>query len=140
MGVEQVSRKKKATVKVAVGGNETKETFKLPDINLDESDADLSIDEALAQISLLLARVKDVTVLTDLDDNEIKDVASLMAVADRMDDDMMKKWIHYFLKLRVSKARKGRIELLEIAKASKEAMDKKLSGLNQLLGGGGQRF
>lgn len=107
----------------------------VPTIDLSE-DESLTIDEALAKVAIILARSDKIAILTELDDREIKLCAALYTIADRTKDVMIANFLLHFLELRVSKARKGRSELLEIAKSAREQPEQRFSRLRNLFGGG----
>jgi len=110
------------------------EVQNLPSINI-EDDEGLTVDEALAKVAMILASTKEPKTQTELDEPEIKALASLIVVAHTMKDAMLTKFCTEFMLLRVSKARKGRQELLDIARASREVPEHRLSRLKSLFSG-----
>lgn len=103
-------------------------------LNVDE-DESLSVDEALARIAMLLGRTQYPKVMTELDESEIKLCAALFSVAERTRNTMILSFLENFLLLRVSHKRKGRQELLEIAKSSKESTENRWSKLKNIFTG-----
>ena len=106
----------------------------IPSIDLDAEDG-LSIDEALAKVAMLLAQVKDPRVLSEVSEEEIKLCASLYVVAEKMEDKMLASFLLNFLMLRVSKKRKGRDELLQIARSAREATSNAMGRMKALFSG-----
>lgn len=106
----------------------------LPSINLEE-DEGMTVDEALAKVAMILAQTKNPTTQTEVDEPEIRAIACLMVVADKMNDKMLKNFCNQFMLLRVSKSRKGRGELLDIARASRDVPEQKLGRLKSLFSG-----
>ena len=106
----------------------------LPSVNLDD-DEGMTVDEALAKVAMILASTKDTHTLSEIDEPEIKNLSSLMVVAHKMSDDMLKQFCTNFLRLRVSKSRKGRTEMLDIARAAREIPEQKLSRLRSIFSG-----
>jgi len=76
-------------------------------------------DEALAKIALILARAENKKQLSELSDYEAKSFASLYAVSGRTSNTMLKTFLDSMLELRVSLKRKGREELMSVAKATR---------------------
>ena len=109
----------------------------IPSIDLD-SEEGLSIDEALAKVAMLLAfagGTKDPRVLSEISEEEIKQCASLYVVAEKMEDKMLASFLLNFLMLRVSKKRKGRDELLQIARSAKDAGQNTMGRMKALFSG-----
>jgi hypothetical protein len=77
-------------------------------------------DEALAKIALILARAENKKQLSEVSDYETKALASLYAVAQQTDNRMLKIFLDSMLELRVSHKRKGREELMSVAKATRQ--------------------
>jgi hypothetical protein len=109
----------------------------LPVINVDEEDS-LTTDEALAKISILLAESKNPKLLSELSEHEIKLCAALYVIGNKFNDSMILDFLLNFLNLRVSLKRKGRDELLQIAKSAREYGDHRMSRLRNLLSIGGR--
>ena len=115
---------------------------KIPvELNLDMSeDETLSQEEAFAKIALILGETKNPKLLTELDDYEIKLASALFAVSENVsmhdvaEEEMIKKFLENFLKLRVSHKRQGRRELLEIAKSAREIPEQRFSRLRNIFG------
>lgn len=106
----------------------------LPAINLDD-DEGMTVDEALAKVAMLLAKTENPKVQSEVNETEIRHCAALFVVAEKMQDTMLTSFLQNFLLLRVSKSRKGRSELLEIARAAREIPDQKMGRLKSLFQG-----
>src|SRR3972149_1730262 len=105
------------------------------DLNADES---MTTDEALARVSMLLAKTENPKVLSEVSENEIRLSASLFAVGEKMEDNMILSFLNNLLLLRVSKMRKGRGELLEIARSVRDMPESRLNKLKTLFSGIGK--
>ena len=81
---------------------------------------------------LFKANKKEIMLKTDLDDKEIKVLSRLLYLKERYDLNSIDKFVNTFLKLRVSRKRKGRHEFLEAFKGELEkdrgSFDKFLRG------------
>ena len=77
----------------------------------------MSHDEAVAQNVLKLGEATDEEIksLSDLDDEEINYLTILFTLADTIDLDVLKIFGNEFLRLRVSKGRLGRKEIVWIS-------------------------
>ena len=106
----------------------------LPNVDVAEDENILTTDEAFAKIVVELANTKNPEVLSDLSDDEIKYIAALSVVAEKTKDDMLTSFINKFLLLRVSRNRKGRLELLKVAQAAREQAQSRFSKLGNILG------
>lgn len=115
-------------------GNPKEKDLDIPQVDVDV-DEGLSVDEALAKVAMLLANVKEPRVLSEVNEEEIKLCSALFVVANRMQDKMLADFLANFLLLRVSKKRKGRDELLQIAKSAREASTNMAGRLKNLLTG-----
>lgn len=102
------------------------------DIDMDEG---MSSDEALAKAVITLAKSDKIKILTELSDNEIKLCSALYVVGTKMNDEMLLQFLTEFLNLRVSKTRKGRLEILKIAQSSAERQDSRLSKFKSIFMG-----
>lgn len=94
-------------------------------------------DEALAKVVIELAESKNIYALSDIKEREIRVIAALYAEAEATGDKLTKTYLDYYLKLRISKERKGRTELTKIAQAAREQVQGKLQRLGGMLGMGG---
>ncbi len=113
-----------------------KETVEIPSIaDVENQDEVTTVDEAIAKIAMILGKSEKIRLLTDIDDAEIKQVAALLVVADVVKDDNLKNFCVNFMELRVSKKRKGRTELLDLAKSSGQAAQQKLGFVRRIFGG-----
>jgi flagellar motor switch protein FliG len=109
-----------------------------PPVNLNlsiDDDESITQDEAFAKIAMLLGNTKQPKILSELDDREIRLIASLFAVAEKVNDTMILSFLNNFLLLRVSNKRQGRSELLDVAKSSHEGEASKISRLKSFFGG-----
>ena len=115
-----------------------KEEYEIPDkAAVDEDfDSGMTTDEAIAKIGMILAESRDPMLLSEIDEHEIKACAALLVVAKKCGDHMLKEFVFNYLRLRVSKKRKGRSELLDIARSAKEVPEQRLSGLRKFFGFG----
>lgn len=111
------------------------DSLQLPTVDVGEDFENLTVDEALAKVAMILAQTKEEKTLTELDDNEIKLCASLYAVADKTHDKMITSFLMNFLRLRVSHKRQGRKELLEVARSGQQREELRSSRLKQFFGG-----
>lgn len=82
-----------------------------------------------------MAETKNPKVLSQVDDGEIRLCAALYAVAERQNDEMIKIFLSNFLQLRVSHERKGRKEIIDLAKGIKELPNSRFGRLGQIFGG-----
>lgn len=80
----------------------------------------VSSEEAKAKAIVSLTESKDPEVLTQLEDNEIKALSTLSTISSLYSISFLDKWINKFIRLRISLKRKGREEVVDIAKASGE--------------------
>lgn len=85
----------------------------------DESEI-ITHDEALAKIALILAKAENKKMLSEVSDYEAKSFASLYAVSQRTENHMLKTFLDSVLELRVSLKRKGREEMMNIARAARK--------------------
>ena len=98
----------------------------------------MTVDEALAKVSMLLAKTENPKVLSEVSENEIKYCSALFSVAEKMKDEMQLDFLKNFLLLRVSKARKGRQELLQIAQSVRELPETRMNRLKTFFSGIGR--
>lgn len=83
-------------------------------------------DEAFAKTIAVFSETKQPDILTELNDNEIKLLTALLTLADYYNDQkpgsgrILELLAWNFMRLKVSKRRKGRLEIMKIAQASKE--------------------
>lgn len=76
-------------------------------------------DEAFARISMeLLKTDKYKKILSDLTEDEINAITSLLMIGRLIKSDLIENMVNDFLELRVSKSRMGRKEILSFALAS----------------------
>ena len=92
-----------------------------------------SIDESLAQAILVFTEEERRKLMSELEHKEVFLVSILYAHAKEFNDDLLEHFLDQFLISRISKERKGRKEIVEIAKANlQKATGKGL--LRKLLG------
>lgn len=95
-------------------------------------------DEAFARISMeLLKTDKYKKILSDLEQDEINAIVSLLAIGRIVKSDIIEEIVDDFLELRVSKNRLGRKEILSFALAStfEGAGGRAKSGISSLFSG-----
>jgi hypothetical protein len=85
---------------------------------------------------MILAKTKKATLLSELSTDEINLCSQLYVISDVFDNKVLGNFLAKFLRLRVSKSRQGRKELLSIAKSIKEEPEK-FSRLKRIFGGFG---
>lgn len=88
-------------------------------------------EEALGKIMALLADETKRNMISDLAPDEVSTVAGLLAVADQYKIELLRKYLNYFMLLRISKNRKGRQEIIELGGARMQAQ----AGWRARLGG-----
>lgn len=91
-----------------------------------------TIDESLAQAISVLTETKKKKILSELENREIFYLAILYSQSKEFDDDLLEDFLKQFLIFRISKERKGRKEIVEIAKANLKIQSKGL--LRKLFG------
>jgi len=94
-------------------------------------------DEALGQgmTELFKTAPKKAMLLSDLDDEEILNLSLLLTWADLIDSEAMKSFCENFLRLRVSRFRLGRREIVAIASYSSQPERKKIKNIKDLFAG-----
>jgi len=102
----------------------------LAKIALDD-DQNLSREEALAKVSLILARTENPKLLSDISITEVSLLTALHTIGDMLDFEILDTFSENFETLRVSKERQGRKELLEIASEIRRQPER-LGGLGGL--------
>jgi len=96
----------------------------------------MTSEEAMARAISKLADVKKPDVLTELNEKEIRLLTRIITIGNFFDVELMKKTAWNFMRLRVSTKRKGRAEILGVAKAAKEQEDLKSKMRNLVTLGG----
>jgi len=91
-------------------------------------------DEARAKISMILAESKNAKILSDLTDKEITLLSALQTIADQTNNKLLSKFILNFLQMRISRNRKGREEIIRVARSSGEEEQMKKSFRSMILG------
>ena len=74
-------------------------------------------DEAIAKISMILADSKEVDILSDLTTDEVAMLSALKTVAVHTKNSLLLTFIENFLRFRISRNRKGREEIIQVARA-----------------------
>ena len=119
-------KKKKKLEKMS--NKELEEKFKtstIPSVSTDVT----SSEEAQAKAIMQLTESPNPEVLTHLTDFEIKKLASLSAVANKYNLTVVKEWITTFIRYRISMNRKGREEIVDIAKTKGQQQMGDIRGL-----------
>ena len=106
----------------------------LPDVSQPIDTFTPTKEEALGKIAMKLAETEDEKILTELKDEHIAKITSLLSVAEKYNIPIYEKICETFMRLKVSKDRKGRKELLEIAKAVRDEELGKMNKLKNLFG------
>jgi hypothetical protein len=98
--------------------------------NLDAKSRVYGTEEALAQIFVQLLAPQDdnLQTVSDVTPQEIFGLSVLSAYASIFDSKLMKDWMGNFLRLRVSRMRIGRKELILLGSGIREYLDNKSKG------------
>jgi hypothetical protein len=93
-------------------------------------------EEAMGKIIALLANEDKYKLITDVEQNEISNIAGLLAIADTYDITLLKNYLKNYLLLRISKKRLGRKEIVEmgIAKMQSSSQAGLLNRVKSVLG------
>jgi len=93
-------------------------------------------EEAMGKIIALLANEDKYKLITDVEQNEISNIAGLLAIADTYDITLLKNYLKNYLLLRISKKRLGRKEIVEmgIAKMQSASQAGLLNRVKSVLG------
>jgi hypothetical protein len=86
--------------------------------NLESMASSQTVDESLAQAITVLTEEDRRKLLSELEPREVFMLTMLQAQAHEFDDDLLQNICDNFLVHRISKERKGRKEIFEIAKAN----------------------
>jgi hypothetical protein len=89
-------------------------------------------DNERLQVAKELFTAENIKLKTDIDDREILMLARLLFLADRFKIPEMAQWVDNFIKLRVSRKRKGRGEFIEAVKTQPIEMVNQSGGLSGL--------
>lgn len=92
--------------------------------------------EAYAKAISSLTTTNNPQILTDLGEVEIKALSALSTIYNYFDIELGKALVKNFELLRVSKARKGRSEVLSVAKGAREEKERLATRLKRLIGFG----
>jgi len=114
---------------------EKKVEMELPIIPTEQKEIEeevLSMEEALAKISILLTQVQRIKLLTELSDEEIRLIASILPICEQFKLDFVKSFVENFMLLRVSLKRKGRQEIVDLARQIPELSEKLRSKLGKI--------
>ncbi len=93
----------------------------------------LSPEEAQAKISVLLTEPKNLELMSEITPEERRRLAALKTVADHFKDDLLQKFIYNYLSLSVSLGRRGRGEVVEVAKPTTTYKETIRRGLKDIL-------
>lgn len=96
-----------------------------------DDDDNLSREEALAKVSLILAKTDNPKILSDISISEVSLLTALNTIGDMFDFASVSDFSNNFLLFRVSKERQGRKELLEIASEIRRQPER-LGGIKRL--------
>lgn len=107
----------------------------LPKITIEEEN--LTSEEALAKVSMILAKSENPKLLSHLSYNEISLLAPLQTISDIAKLKYFQTFINNFLQFRVSLERLGRREMLDIAGGVKHEPEK-VKGIRKLFAGLGK--
>lgn len=101
-----------------------------------DDDESLTREEALAKVSMILAKTENSKIMTDITIGEVGLISALSTVADTLDYAILKIFEEDFRQHRVSKDRQGRKEILEIASEARRMIPEKMnSWRNRIFGG-----
>ena len=100
------------------------------------SDEDsITTEEAFAKVAMILAKSQNIKLMTELSDYQLNLCAMLYSIAEKTKNNMLETLLTNYLQLKVSNKRKGRGELLELAKQSRADRESRFTRLKQMLGG-----
>ena len=88
-----------------------------------------SPSEAMAEAIKDLSKQEKLMYYTDVEKREIANISVMKVISDRYNLSWLKDYIDYELKLRVSKKRQGRKELVRVIAGVKKALEQKVKGL-----------
>lgn len=85
------------------------------------------MEEALAKISTSLMEAGDDSLfsITDITPDEVFGLSFLLSLADKTDSKLIPEWVRIFCKLRMSRLRLGRKEMLMLGIGTREHGEKK---------------
>lgn len=86
----------------------------MPTVNMDDEN-NLTREEALARVSMILAKTENPKILSDFEPHEVGLITAISTVGEAFDFNIMNLLAKNFSLYRVSKLRQGRKEILEIA-------------------------
>lgn len=89
-------------------------------------------EEAIAKAIMTLSKTESPDLLTELNEKEIKILSRIVTYAKLFNVEILQDLTKNFMRLRVSTTRKGRTEILSIAKSAREEQEAK-SKLKKLL-------
>jgi hypothetical protein len=96
------------------------------------------MEEALAKISTSLMEAGDESLfsITDITPEEVFKLSFLISFANKVGSELMIEWINDFLRLRISRLRMGRKEMLMLGVGTRDYSEKKgRSGISDLFSG-----
>jgi len=88
-----------------------------------------SPSEAMAEAIKDLSKQEKLLYYTDVEKREIANISVMKVIAERYNLSWLRDYIDYELKLRVSKKRQGRKELVRVIAGVKKALEQKVKGL-----------
>lgn len=96
-------------------------------IAIDDTE-NLTREEALAKVSMILAETKNPKILSDFSEQEIGYMTALRTMAEEYDIKILRTLTDNIAQYRVSKLRMGRKEILEIASEVRRVPERMLRG------------
>jgi len=108
---------------------------KMPKQNYEEFSQDefISPDEAQAKIIQMLLKVTSPSIMTELTEKEVKNIAQLKTIADIYDSNSLRVLIENYMLLKISYKRQGRKEIIGVAKPSEGQNDKMKKTLKSMV-------
>lgn len=98
-----------------------------------DADESLTREEALAKVAMILARVENPKIMSELSLPEVSLISALQVYGEIYDFEAIKNFTNNFLQHRVSKDRMGRKEILEIASEVRRLPEKMMGGLRNAI-------
>jgi len=99
------------------------------------------IDEALARIATQLMEAGDRSVMSvsDVTPEEIFGLSYVLMLSNKIGSDLLEDWVKNFLKLRISRLRLGRKELILLGAGATDAQRRGKQNVSDLFAGLGTR-
>lgn len=80
----------------------------------------VGMDDAIGKIAMALSERKHPELLTELSDEEVKNISILLTIATEEELDFLVTFVENFIRLRVSLNRKGVKEIIELTKGTQQ--------------------